>query len=171
MFPRISTSLTALMLVGLVAFPAVAADLDSFAYVTIVDGITIVETTALDFGEIALADGTITVTTAGAVLDPDFLSFSSVTASQGIFELTVVPGGSYDISLLENVPAAGLTLNNFQINIDGGADEVGSDNFLGVTLPNQISDLNVGADLTVDALNASLGANQTIGYRISVNFN
>ena len=52
-----------------------------------------------------------------------------------------------------------------------GADEAGADNFVAVTLANQSSTLNVGADLTVDSATASLGDNQTIGYRISVNFN
>ncbi len=74
-------------------------------------------------------------------------------------------------SLAENVPTLGLVLDNFHVNIDGGVDEAGADNFLGVTLTNASSTLNVGADLTVDSATATLGANQTIGYRLTVIFN
>ena len=72
---------------------------------------------------------------------------------------------------MENVPVAGLTLQNFRVNVDGGVDEAGVNNFIGVVLPNQSSTLNVGAELFVDAATASLGDNQTIGYRVTVNFN
>lgn len=171
MFPRMSTALITLTMTSLLAFPAAATDLDSFALVDIVEGITIIETTALNFGDVALNTGTITVTTAGTITDPDFLSFDATNVSQGVFTLSVIAGNAYDIDLVENLPVPGLTLDNFRINIDGGANVAGSDNFTAVTLSNQLSTMNVGADLTVDAASASLGDNQSIGYRISVNFN
>ena len=74
-------------------------------------------------GDVALNDGTITIGTTGSVTDPNFLSFDATNASQGIFTVTAIAGSGYDISLLENVPVVGLTLDNFHINIDGGADE------------------------------------------------
>ena len=171
MFRRTTTTLAALMTFGLLAIPAGATDLDSFALVNIVEGITITEQTALNFGDIAMNSGTVTVTTAGTVTDPDFLSFDATNVNQGVFGLSVIAGSAYDISLVENAPVVGLTLDNFQINIDGAANEAGANSFLGVTLTNALSTLNVGADLTVDAATASLGANQSIGYRLSVNFN
>ena len=171
MFSRIQKTLITLVIGGLLAAPAGAADLDTLALVDIVEGITITETTALNFGDVALNNGTITIGTAGTVTDPNFLSFDATAASQGIFTVTAIAGSAYDIDLIENVPAVGLTLNNFHINVDGGADEAGADNFVAVILANQSSTLNIGADLTVDAATASLGDNQTIGYRISVNFN
>ena len=171
MFPRMTIKLMTLTAAVLLALPAVAVDLDTLALVDIVEGITITEVTALNFGDVALNDGTISVGTAGTVTDPNFLSFDATNASQGIFTVTAIAGSAYDISLIENVPVVGLTLNNFHINIDGGVDEAGADNFIGVILVNQSSTLNLGADLTVDAATASLGDNQTIGYRLSVAFN
>ena len=171
MFPRIPVTLITLMVVGLLAFPAAAADLDTLALVDIVEGITITETVALNFGDVALNNGTISIGTAGTITDPNFLSFDATSASQGVFTVSAIAGSAYDIDLIENVPVVGLTLSNFRINIDGGADEAGVDNFVGVNLANQNSILNIGADLTIDAATASLGDNQTIGYRISVNFN
>ena len=171
MFPRTTTAFVTMMMMGLLAFPAAAADLDTSALLDLVEGITITETTALNFGDVAMNNGILTVSTAGTVTDPDFLSFDPTNVSQGIFDIGAIAGSSYDISILETIPVVGLILDNFQMNIDGGADEAGADNFIGVTLVAQSSTLNLGADLTVDSAQASLGDNQTIGYRVTVNFN
>ena len=171
MFPSKATLLPGLILMSLLAGSAAATDLDTVALVDLVEGITITETAALNFGDVAMNDGTLTINTDGTVTDPGFMSFDAALASQGIFNVVAIAGSSYDISLLENVPVVGLTLDNFRINIDGGADEAGSDTFVGVTLANVTSVLNVGADLTVDTATASLGDNQQIGYRVTVNFN
>ncbi len=158
-------------LVCLAAGPAGAVDLDTNAIVGIVEGINITEDTALNFGDVALNDGTLTLATDGTTLDPAFILFDATNTTQGVFTVTAVAGGSYDIGLAENVPIVGLTLDNFHLNIDAGVDEAGADNFVGVTLANPTSTLNVGADLTVDSATALLGAGQTIGYRVSVIFN
>lgn len=161
-----------LVLMGVLwAGSAGAVDLDTVAYVSMVEGITIVENTALNFGDVALNDGTVTIGSDGSITDPNFLSYDGTNVSQGVFTVTAIAGGTYDISLMENVPVVGLLLDTFTLSIDGGADEVGTDTFLGVNLPNQNSTFNIGADLTVDSANAVLGANQTIGYRLTVNFN
>ena len=160
-----------LMTIGLMALPAGAADLDTLALLDIVEGITITETTALNFGDVALNNGTLTVGTDGTTTDPNFLSFDPTNVSQGIFTIAAISGSAYDISLLENVPVAGLTLDNFRINIDGAADEAGANTFVAVVLSNASSTLNVGADLAIDSATASLGDGQTIGYRVTVNFN
>ncbi|MBU8870834.1 MAG: DUF4402 domain-containing protein [Gemmatimonadales bacterium] len=171
MFPRMPIALMTLMIIGLLVLPAGAADLDTFALLDIVEGITITETTALNFGDVALNNGTLTVDTDGTTTDPNFLSFDPTNVSQGIFTIAAIAGSAYDITLLENVPVAGLTLDNFRINIDGAADEAGTDTFVAVVLANASSTLNVGADLVVDSTTASLGDGQVIGYRITVNFN
>jgi len=171
MFARTTTTLMILLFSGLMALPVAAVDLDTLALLDIVEGITLTENTALNFGDVALGDGTLTVSTAGLMIDPDLLSYDTASVSQGIFTVDAIAATAYDISLTETVPAAGLILDNFIINIDGGADEAGSDTFVGVTFPNASTVLNVGADLTVDSATASLGDNQTIGYRLTVNFN
>jgi len=168
---RTKTTLTTLIFTALIAIPALATDLDTTAILDIVEGITVTETSALNFGDVALNTGTMTVGTDGAVTDPDFLSFDAATVSQGVFSINAIAGNAYDIVITENVPAVGLILDNFQINIDGGADEAGANSFIGVTLSAATSTLNLGADITVDALTASLGDGQTIGYQVSVNFN
>ncbi len=171
MFARTRTTLMILLFTGLLAFPAGAVDLDTSALLDIVEGITVTEITALNFGDVALNTGTLTVATSGGLTDPDFLSFNATNVSQGVFTIDAISGSGYDITLIENAPVAGLILDNFQINIDGAADEAGANTFVGVVLVNSSSTLNIGADLTVDAATAILGDNQTIGYRISVNFN
>ncbi len=171
MFARTTPTLLILLFTGMMALPAAAVDLDTLALLDMVEGITVTETSALNFGDVAMSNGTLSVSTAGAVTDPSFLSYDPASVSQGIFTVSAIAGNAYDISLLETVPTAGLILDNFILNIDGGADEAGSDNFVGVTLVNASSVLNIGADLTVDAATASLGDNQTIGYRVTVNFN
>jgi len=171
MVSRTKTTFTALILTGLFAIPAGAADLDTSALLDIVEGITVTEGTALNFGDVALNNGTMTVATDGGVTDPNFLSFDAANVSQGIFTIGAIAGSAYDISITETVPVVGVILDNFTINIDGAADEVGANSFVGVTLTAASSTLNLGGDLTVDSATASLGANQTIGYRVSVNFN
>ena len=94
MFSRMLITPVILMITGLLAFPAGAVDLDTLALVDIVEGITITETTALNFGDVALNDGTITIGTTGSVTDPNFLSFDATNASQGIFTVTAIAGSS-----------------------------------------------------------------------------
>jgi hypothetical protein len=171
MYPKIITLLMTLCIIALTAVSVHAMDLDTTAFVDIVDGISITETTPLHFGDVALNDGTISVDTGGIVSDPNTISFDPSAASQGLFAVTSIAGGVYDISLAETIPVVGLLLDNFQISIDGAADEVGANSFVGVTLINAISALEVGADLTVDSAAASVGDNQAIGYRLQVNFN
>ncbi len=171
MFPRMALSLTTLLIIPLAAIPAGALDLDTNAFVDIVEGITIGETLAMTFGDVALNDGTITINTDGSVSDPNLISFDATGASQGAFSITSIAGGAYDIVVLETIPVAGLLLDNFQISIDGAGDEAGSDTFVGVTLTNAVSTLDVGGDLTVDSALAVVGDNQSIGYRVQVNFN
>jgi Domain of unknown function (DUF4402) len=171
MFPRMKTTFFTMMMTGMLALPAVAVDLDTNALLDIVEGITVVQTTALNFGDVAMNDGTITVSTVGTLTDPNFISYDGTNISQGVFDVTAIAGATYNIDLVETVPAVGLLLENFRLNIDGAPDEVGVDSFIGVTLPNQNTTMNVGADLTVDSATATLGDNQTIGYRIAVNFN
>lgn len=156
---------------GLFAFPAGATDLDTIALLDIVEGITVIETTALNFGDVALNNGTMTVSTTGAVTDPDFLSFNAADVSQGIFTISAIAGSAYDITIIETAPVVGVILDNFTINVDGAADEAGANTFVGVILSAATSTLNLGGDITIDSLAASLGANQSIGYRVSVNFN
>ncbi len=171
MFPKMITILMTFCIITLAAVSAWAVDLDTFAYVDIVDGVTITETTALNFGDVALNDGTISVDTGGLINDPDLLSYDASSASQGVFSITCIAGSAYDVTITETIPVVGLILDNFQIRIDGAADEAGANTFVGITLSNAVSALEIGADLTVDAAAASIGDNQTIGYRLQVNFN
>ena len=171
MVSRTKTTLTALISIGLFAVPALAADLDTTALLDIVEGITVTEGTALNFGDVALNDGTMTVATDGGITDPDFLSFDAANVSQGIFTIGAIAGSAYDIAITETIPVVGVILDNFTINIDGGADEAGANTFVGVTLSAASSTLYLGGDITIDSATASLGANQTIGYQVSVNFN
>jgi len=171
MFSKMNLSLMTLCIFVLASVSAQALDLDTSAFVDIVDGITITEVSALHFGDVALNDGTISIGTSGAVSDPDLLSFDATGSSQGVFSITAIAGASYDISLTETIPVVGLTLDNFKLSVDGAADEAGAGTFAGLTLANAITGLEMGADLTVDAAAASVGDNQAIGYRLQINFN
>ena len=56
MLARTKTALLVLLCTGLLAVPALAVDLDTQALLDIVAGITVTETSALNFGDVALGN-------------------------------------------------------------------------------------------------------------------
>ena len=128
----------AVLLLGLIlTLPASAIDLLTNGVVDIISGITITQTSALNFGVVVLNNGTLTVAAAdGSTTDPAHLVYDATNISQGIFQIECHAGVDLTATCTVGAIPAGLTLDAFTVDwADLGADsEV----------------LEVGADLTVD---------------------
>lgn len=147
-----------------VASPAFAVTGNGVANVNIVEGITVTETTPLDFGDIALNDGAITVDADGTVTDDNFLDFGG-TQQQAEFAVVSVASAALTVTVLDNVANAGLTINSPRVdwNGTGAADSPQNVTSIGNDT------LEVGYTLTVDKAAAGTGA-QTLNYTVDVTF-
>jgi hypothetical protein len=146
-----------------------AFDLPTTAAVEVVEGISIAQTTQMNFGSVADHDGTITVTTdeAVAMTDPNFLSFDPTGYTPGIFTCTSIAGASVNASFVDDDDIAGLNLSAFTVSVNGGADEA---LLTAITQLTAADTWNVGATLTVVALDAIVGVHAP-GYTITVVLN
>lgn len=159
-------SILAMALVTLCS-SAFAVDLSTNALVEIVDGIAITEVTPLNFGRLALADGTATIAaTDGALTETANITVNGSNAEQGVFDVTSINGADVTASAVAGAIPAGLTLDNFTFSWDGGAAAAG----FTMNATNVL--LEVGADLTIDAANAAVtGGQANLPYTLSVVFN
>lgn len=162
--------ITILALVALTATGANAFDLATTAVVEVVEGITVVESTAMDFGAVALYSGDLVLSTnpATAMTDASFISYDPTGYTPGIFAVTSIAGASLNASFVDGDPADGLDVGTFTISLDAGL----TDEAL-ITAITQIAATdtwNVGCTLTVDALEAALGV-AAVGYTMTVVLN
>ena len=145
---------------------AMAADATGNASATVESAISIVETTAMNFGTFAptASAGTVTIATTGARTSTNVDELAS-SPSAATFTVTGGNLAAYSITL----PASSITLS------DGGSETMSVDTFVSdaggsPALNGSGSDtFNVGAVLTV-------GANQVAGsytgtYTVTVNYN
>ena len=144
------------------ASSAFATDLTGNATAQIQQAISIVEDTAMTFGNVAVdgSGGTVTISTAGAVTGPAAYSFSGSPAA-GTFTATGDASTAVTIGFTAGSltgPGTAMTLNNFT-NDAGGSPATG----VGGTLT-----FNVGADLVVNAAQASGAYAGT--YTVTVNY-
>ena len=161
--------ISTMALVTMIAGSALAFDLATTCAVEVVEGITIAQTTQMDFGQVADHDGALTVTTdAGTPMtDPNHISFDDTGYTPGIFTCTSIPGASVNASFTDDDDVAGLNLSAFAVSVNGGADE---GDLTSITQTNADDTWNVGATLTVVAADAATGA-ATPGYTITVILN
>ncbi len=161
--------LSTLVFVTLCAANVMAFDLATTAAVEVVEGITLAQTTQMDFGQVADHNGTLTVVTDAAVAmtDPNFISFDDTGYTPGIFTCTSIPGASVNCSFVDDDDVAGLNLSAWAVSVNGGADEA---NLLAITQTNADDTWNIGATLTVVALDAIVGVHVP-GYTITVVLN
>ena len=160
--------LSCLAIVTAMAPPALAIDLATNALVEIVQGVSLVEAETLDFGRLVLNDGTVTVNSSdGSLTDAGNLVINAVNVSQAVFNVTSVNGADLTASAVTGAGMPpGLLLHNFVFDWDNGtinADYTisGSSN----------ARLEVGADLTVTAVNASVTAGAAnLPYTMTVVF-
>ncbi len=162
-------TVSTLLIVIACAANVMAFDLVSTAAVEVVEGISIAQTTQMDFGQVADHDGTLTVTTDAAVAmtDPNFISFDPTGYTPGIFTCTSIVGASVNASFTDSDDVAGLNLSAFAVSVNGAADE---GDLTDITQVNADDTWNVGATLTVVAADAVVGVHAP-GYTITVVLN
>ncbi len=161
--------ISTLVLVTACAGSALAFDLATTCAVEVVEGITLAQTTQMDFGQVADHDGALTLSTDAAVAmtDPNFISFDDTGYTPGIFTCTSIPGASVNASFVDDDDVAGLNLSAFAVSVNGGADE---GDLTDITQTNADDTWNVGATLTVVAADALIGVHSP-GYTITVVLN
>lgn len=149
---------------ALMAGNASAVDLASTATVTIVEGITITETAALNFGTLVLNNGDVVVATNGNVTDASSLTSDGTSQQPATFDVDSISGVDLDVNITPDAAANGLTLGTMTFDFEG-------DSANPVTSGGAGDVLTVGGTLTVDRTQASVGASQTMGFTVSVTFN
>ena len=147
-----------------------AFDLAATAAVEIVEGISIAQTTQMDFGQVADHDGNLVLGTdpATAMTDASFISFDSTGYTPGIFTLTTIAGASVNCSIVNDADVAGLTLSAWTISLDAGVSDEGD--ITDITALTDTDTWNIGATLAVASAAATIGA-VTPGYTITVVLN
>ena len=157
-------------LVVLTASGAQAFDLVTSAAVEIVEGVSVVEVTGMDFGQVADHDGDLVLDTdpAVAMTDADFISFDDTGYTPAIFTVTSIPGASLNATFTDSGDEAGLALGTFTVSLDGGSSDEA--NLLAITQIATDDTWNVGCTLTVTAATALVGA-ATPGYTATIILN
>lgn len=162
-------TISTLALVVCCASSAMAFDLVTSAAVEVVEGISMVEVTQMNFGQVADHNGALSVTTDAAVAmtDPNFISFDDTGYTPGIFTVTSIPGASVNASFTDADDVAGLNLSAWAVSVNGAADE---GDLTDITQQNADDTWNIGATLTVVAADAALGV-AAPGFTITVVLN
>lgn len=151
-----------------------AVDLSTNAIVELVQGITITEDTPLNFGTLAINNGTVTISTATVsgppAADPNSLTVDGTNQTRGEFTIDSVNGASVAIDITVGAAANGLTLTGTTIEIDASGEVAPP--LAGHSLGAAITTLYVGGTLDVEADNATIavGAGQMIPYTVTVAF-
>lgn len=162
-----------ILAVLLVAFAgsAVAVEYNFNALVDIVEGITVTETTPLNFGVLVKNDGEVIVAADGAVTNDDALIIDDTNISQGIFTVDSAPGADLQIACVAGTPVDGLALTDFTASWDGGAEApaVTGTPALHTIVLASVS-LEIGATLTVTKADVEVADNVQIPYTMEVVF-
>jgi len=108
-------ALLAFLSLGLVlALPAAAVDLATNAVVDIVLGITITQTTSLNFGVLVLDNGVVTVSPIdGSYTDADNLIFDDTNINQGVFNVDTNVGVNLTVNCAAGSLPPGLIMGSF----------------------------------------------------------
>jgi len=163
-------TLTVLALVALTATSAMAFDLPSTAAVEVVEGITITQTTGMDFGQVADFDGDLVLATdpSAAMTDLSHISFDPTGYSPAVFSVTSMIGATLNATITDTDGTDGLALGTFTVSLDGGTNDEA--NLATITQIAGTDAWNVGCTLTVDAATAVIGA-AAVGYNLNVVLN
>ena len=117
----------AFLCLGLVfALPAAAVDLVTNGVVDIIEGITLTQTTSLNFGVIVLNNGVLVVSAAdGTYTDASNLVYDNTNISQAILQVDSNSGVDITVNCTAGAMPAGLLLGSFTADwADAGAEGV-----------------------------------------------
>ena len=163
-------SILALVLMAL-ASSAGAVDLVTNAQVDIVEGITIAQTAALNFGVLVLNNGTVIVSAEdGTTTDTDNLISDATNIAQGVFDITSTVGADLTVTCAGGTQPAGITLDAFTADWAGAGAEGAVPQTR--TLAATTEELEVGASITIDRTTAvaTSGTPVDLPYTVSVTF-
>ncbi len=162
--------LTILALVALSATSAFAFDLPSTAAVEVVEGLTVVQVTGMDFGQVAQHDGTIVLATnpATALVDGDHISFDSTGYTPAIFTVTSIAGAILTAVIADSDGTDGLALGTFTVSLDAGTSNEAD--LTDIDQTSATETWHVGCTLDVTGGTAVLGA-QAVTYDVGVTMN
>lgn len=163
-------TLTILTLVVLTATSAMAFDLPTTAAVEVVEGITITQTTGMDFGQVADFSGALILTTdpTAPMTDAAHISFDPTGYTPAIFSVTSMIGATLNATIADTDATDGLALATFTVSLNGGTA-----NEADITAITQVAGTDtwhVGCTLTVDATTAVVGA-AAVDYNLNVVLN
>jgi hypothetical protein len=147
---------------------ALAVDLSTNALVNIVEGLSVTESTALNFGELALNSGTVIVAAAdGATTDASSLITDAAAITQGVFAVVGLTGWDVQVDCTAGAMPAGLTLSTFTADwADAGAEGAVPQTR---SMAADTENVEIGASLAVDRTVATTGA-ASLPYTVSVTF-
>jgi hypothetical protein len=118
----------------------------------------------MDFGQLADKDGSVVLGLSDAITsDPDFIHYGGSPYS-GIYTISGDPSTAVDVSVSATA-ANGLSLSSF-ISSEGALPLVG----VSLDAAGELV-LTVGATLTVDEANASVGGGQSVSFTITSTYN
>jgi len=157
---------------GLVfALPASAVDLVTNGVVDIIEGVTLGQTTSLNFGVLVLNNGTVTISAEdGSYVDGSSLVYDATNISQGVFTVDSNTGVDITVTCTAGAMPGGLLLGSFTADwADAGAEAP-------VPVPRTMAGnsevLEIGASLAVDRTVAvpTGGTPANLPYTVSVTF-
>ncbi len=159
--------ITILALVALCATSASAFDLPSTAAVEIVEGLTVVQVTGMDFGQVALHDGALVLSTnpATAMTDASFISFDETGYTPAVFTVSSIAGAAVTAVIADDGLTAGLTLGTFVLSLDGGTSDEAD--YAAVAMTADDETWNIGCTLTVVAASTAVGT-YALGYDVGI---
>ncbi len=150
---------------------AVALDVPTIAYVTIVEGVECVEDAAMNFGVLAKSDGSVTINPeTGAISNPNSIIFDGAAINPGEFTVTSCDGIVVALEVAASgVAVDGLTLGDFTASWDGGAvEDAVPATPSSHTMSGTTADLIVGATLTVVGADVVIANDVELGYTLTL---
>ncbi len=165
------TALVFLCLALAFAQPVGAIDLVTNGLVDIIDGLTVTQTSTLNFGVLVLNSGTVTISAVdGSYVDGSSLVYDNTNISQGVFNVDSNVGVDVTVTCSAGTMPAGVLLGSFTADwADLGAEAP-------VPVPRTTAAitevLEIGASLAVDRTVAvpTGGTPASLPYTVSVTF-
>ncbi len=163
---KFATRMLVMFVVLSVAGFAFAVDLPLDGKVDVFIPLTVAETFELDFGAVNDQDGTVTLDLLDAITVDASSIHAGGTTQSGVYTFSGSANQTIDIAIAAN-NANGLNLTNFTTDLGGGTFPLVGEALDGA------GDLacTIGADLTVVAATAAEGANQSLNFTFTANYN